>query len=155
MTPATDKGAKYRYYKCNTRTGIGIHLCASPAMPMQKLSGIVLDAADRVFTPEPVGAILTEMRDQQCAMRHDQGAHFKPLLEEMDSLNLATDCLYNALEKGLLPMDETLRQRALLDSKAHLAGGHRSPPACLRRNDIDTSASLQHDVNKPFPLRKR
>ncbi|MGO9446065.1 MAG: recombinase family protein [Thiobacillaceae bacterium] len=113
MTLATGKGGKYRYYKCNTKIGKGVHLCEAPAIPMQKLDGIVLDTlADRVFTPERVGTMLGEMRDHQRAWRRDQDVHFKPLQKEMDSLTLATDRLYEAVEKGLLPMDETLQQRA-------------------------------------------
>lgn len=113
MTLATGKGGKYRYYKCNTKISKGVHLCKAPSIPMQKLDGIVLEAlADQVFTPDRVETMLSEMRKQQRTMLKDQEAQFKPLQKEMDSLKLATDRLYEAVEKGLLPMDETLQQRA-------------------------------------------
>jgi len=80
---------------------------------MQKLDGIVLDAlADQVFTPDCVETMLAEMRKQQRDMLKDQEVHLKPLQKEMDNLKLGTDRLYEAVEKGLLPMDETLQQRA-------------------------------------------
>ena len=113
MTLATGKGGRYRYYKCNTKISKGVHLCKTPSIPMQKLDGIVLEAlADRVFTPDRVGTMLDEMRKQQREMLKDQEALLKPLQKEMDSLKLGTDRLYEAVEKGLLPMDETLQQRA-------------------------------------------
>ena len=113
MTLATGKGGRYRYYKCNTKISKGVHLCNTPAIPMQKLDGIVLEAlADRVFTPDRVGTMLDEMRKQQRETLKDQEVLLRPLQKEMDSLKLGTDRLYEAVEKGLLPMDETLQQRA-------------------------------------------
>lgn len=29
MTQATDKSGRYRYYKCTTRMGIGMHRCTA------------------------------------------------------------------------------------------------------------------------------
>ena len=113
MTLATGKGGRYRYYKCNTKIGKGVHLCQTPSIPMQKLDGIVLEAlADQVFTPDRVQIMMEEMRKHQRASMKDQEGQLKPLQKEMDNLKLATDRLYEAVEKGLLPMDETLTQRA-------------------------------------------
>ena len=113
ITLATGKSGRYRYYKCNTKISKGVHLCTTPAIPMQKLDQLVLTSlADKVFTPDRVQTMLDEMRKQQRDLLKGREGQLKPLQKEMDNLKLGTDRLYEAVEKGLLPMDETLQQRA-------------------------------------------
>ena len=113
MTTATGKGGRYRYYKCNTRIGQHAKACCTPAVPIAKMDRLVLGAfADKVLTPERLQAMLREMKG------HLKGAHLRQseslvlLQKELTELETATNRLYEAVEKGLLPMDHTLTDRA-------------------------------------------
>ena len=113
MTLVTGKGGKYRYYKCNTRIGKGNGLCGNPAVPMEKLDGAVLNAlADKVFAPERVKVMLAELKKQIRAAQEGDSQEIKGLQRELDELQTATTRLYEAVEKGLLPLDATLQQRS-------------------------------------------
>jgi len=113
MTTATGKGGKYRYYKCNTRIGKGSDLCTMPAFPMQKLDDTVLfSLADKVFTADRVRTMMEEMRRRHQSSQADQSARLKPLQKEMETLKQSSERLFEAVEKGYLPMDETLQQRS-------------------------------------------
>ena len=113
LTTATGKGGRYRYYKCNTRIGKGVHLCTMPSFPMQKLDDLILTSlADKVFTADRVQLMLDEMKKLHKASHADQSQRLKPLQKEMESLKLSSERLFEAVEKGYLPMDETLQQRS-------------------------------------------
>ena len=113
MTLATGKGGKYRYYKCNTRIGKGNHLCDCPAVPMAKLDTLVLDAlAEKVFTPERLRLLLQELKAKLKAAEQDQEGQLKSLSKELEELQQGTERLYEAVEKGLLPLDGSLQERA-------------------------------------------
>ena len=113
LTTATGNGGKYRYYKCNTRIGKGNHLCTTPAFPMQKMDDIVLTTlADKVFTADRVQIMMQEMRQKQQASQKDQTIKLKPLQKELDTLKQSSERLFEAVEKGYLPMDETLQHRS-------------------------------------------
>ena len=113
LTIATGKGGKYRYYKCNTRIGKGNHLCTTPAFPMQKMDDMVLSTlADKVFTADRVQIMMQEMRKKQQDSQKDQTAKLKPLQKELDTLKQNSERLFEAVEKGYLPMDETLQHRS-------------------------------------------
>ena len=112
LTTATGKGGKYRYYKCNTRIGKGNHLCTTPAFPMQKMDDMVLTTlADKVFTADRVQMMMQEMRQKQQDSQKDQTTKLKPLQKELDTLKQSSERLFEAVEKGYLPMDETLQHR--------------------------------------------
>lgn len=113
MTTATGKGGRYRYYKCNTRIGQSANACCTPAVPMAKMDNLVLAAfADKVLTPERMRDILREMKLHLKNAQSRQDDTLWPLQKELTELETATNRLYEAVEKGLLPMDETLRDRA-------------------------------------------
>jgi site-specific DNA recombinase len=83
MTLASGKRGRYRYYKCNTQIGKGSHLFQSKSIAMQKLDGIVLEAlADKVFTPERVKVMLTELKRRQQATLGDKESELRPLQKE-------------------------------------------------------------------------
>ncbi len=113
MTLATGKGGRYRYYKCNTRIGKGNHLCTMPAVPMEKLDNLVLTTlADKVFTPQRVSTMMQEMRKRIVQRNKEQSNHAQPLQKELEELNQRNERLFEAVEKGFLPMDETLQARS-------------------------------------------
>jgi site-specific DNA recombinase len=113
MTLATGKGGRYRYYKCNTRIGKGNHLCTMPAVPMERLDNLVLTTlADKVFTPQRVSTMMQEMRIRIVQRNKEQSNHAQPLQKELEELNQRNERLFEAVEKGFLPMDETLQARS-------------------------------------------
>ena len=113
LTTATGKGGKYRYYKCNTRIGKGNNLCTKPAFPMQKMDDMMLSLlADKVFTADRVQIMMQEMRKKQQDSQKDQTAKLKPLQKDLDTLKLSSERLFEAVEKGYLPLDETLQFRS-------------------------------------------
>ena len=113
LTTATGKGGLYRYYKCNTRVNQGAKQCNMPAIPMDKLDGIVMDAMlEKILVPDRLKLMLTELRKLQKAKTNDQEELQKPLNRELAEIQASTNRLYEAVEKGLLPQDEFLQQRA-------------------------------------------
>jgi site-specific DNA recombinase len=113
MTLATGKGGRYRYYKCNARIGQSIAACSTPAIPMAKLDQVVLNAlADRVLTPERMKELLRELKARLKATQANQDDQVRVLQRELAELEQGTNRLYEAVEKGLLPMDDTLAGRA-------------------------------------------
>ena len=113
MTLMTGKGGRYRYYKCQTRIGKGNHLCDNPAVPMEKLDGVVLSAlAEKVFAQDRVKSMLSEFKKQIKSAQEGEGQELKGLQRELDELQTATNRLFEAVEKGLLPLDATLQQRS-------------------------------------------
>ena len=113
ITTATGKGGLYRYYKCNTRINQGAKQCSTPAIPMDKLDGIVMDAMlEKILVPERLKLMLTELRKLQKAKANDQEELQKPLNRELAEIQAGTTRLYEAVEKGLLPQDDFLQQRA-------------------------------------------
>jgi DNA invertase Pin-like site-specific DNA recombinase len=113
MTIATGKGGKYRYYKCTSRINLGKNTCNSGNLPMAKLDQLILEAvSEKVFTPERVALMLNEFRSnlKQSRSKHDDT--LRKLKKELDAIQQATDRLYEAVEQGMLPMGNTLRERA-------------------------------------------
>jgi DNA invertase Pin-like site-specific DNA recombinase len=113
MTTATGKGGRYQYYKCNTRIGRGAGACCTPAVSMPKMDNLVLAAfADKVLTPERLREMLREMKQQLKQASSGQDETLRTLKKELVELETATNRLYEAVEKGLLPMDDLLKVRA-------------------------------------------
>ncbi len=112
MTLMTGKGGKYRYYKCNTRIGQHSKACTTPAIPTEKLDNLVLTAlADKVLTPERLKAMLKELQAQLEASRGKQGSAVQAMQRELNELETGLNRLYEAVERGLIPMDDMLGQR--------------------------------------------
>ena len=113
MTLATGKGGKYRYYKCSSRILKGKDTCTSDNLPTEQVDRLVLSSlADRVFTVPRVRAMLDSLRTRLGASQATHDGKLKRLTKELDSLQHRSNQLYEAVEKGLLPMDSTLTERA-------------------------------------------
>ncbi len=113
MTLVTGKGGKYRYYKCNTRVAKSISACNTPAVPVHKLDQAVLAAlADKVLTPQRLKEMLRELKIRLKKSQSGQNDQARTLRRELAELEAATGRLYEAVEKGIFPMDDTLRGRA-------------------------------------------
>ena len=112
MTLATGKGGRYRYYKCSTRIRTG-NSCSSGNLPTGKLDDLILHSlADKVFTESRVRIMLNELKKRLSRSRDASAGKLKDLTVELEKNQLSLDRLYKAVEKGLLPMDATLSERA-------------------------------------------
>ncbi len=113
MTLATGKSGKYRYYKCSNRILKGKDTCTSDNLPTEQVDRLVLSSlADRVFTPARVRSMLEHLRKRLDRSQAAHGSKVKQLTKELDGVQQRSQKLYDAVEKGLLPMDSTLTERA-------------------------------------------
>ena len=112
MTLATGKGGRYRYYKCTNRIHNGKDSCNSKNIPMKKLDSIILEAlAERVFTPKRALSMLQALKKDLKGSKEGKNEQAKKLSKELDDNKRQTERLYEAVEKGLLPLDSTLHER--------------------------------------------
>lgn len=112
MTSATGKGGRYRYYKCNTRISKGNHLCTTPILPMEKIDSLVMETVlEKVLTPSRLKILLAVLRKRQKSKFSNQDELSKPLHKELEQVQSGTVRLYEAVEKGFLPLDESLQER--------------------------------------------
>jgi site-specific DNA recombinase len=80
---------------------------------MKKMDDLVLAAfADKVLTPERLREMLQEMKRHLKQATSGQDETLRTLKKELVELETATNRLYEAVEKGLLPMDDMLKVRA-------------------------------------------
>src|SRR5690606_7446288 len=113
MTLATGKGGRYRYYKCNTRISKGNTLCDSRSFPMEKIDALVLNTlADKVYDPKRVKTMLSDMKKQIKVAQESQNDGLNKLKKELEEIKTATERLYEAVEKGFLPLDSSLQERS-------------------------------------------
>ncbi len=113
MTTSTGKGGRYKYYKCATRINKNVDQCTAPSISMPKLDNALLSSfADKVFTTERVKALLNELKKKFRDRDSQKTQTLKPLQKEMDEIKQRLDNLYEAVEGGYLPMDDSLRERA-------------------------------------------
>jgi len=113
MAQASGKSGRYRYYKCTTRLNKNVAGCDSLNLPRDRADRLVLEAlANRVFTPSRVGLMLRELQRRQRAARTVENTRVLKLRKELDRATEACNRLFDAVERGVLPMDELLRTRA-------------------------------------------
>ncbi len=112
MTLTTGKSGRYRYYKCTRRVNKGNAQCPGRNLGVAMLDELVLFQLEgRVFTPGKLGEILTVARRQlreRTAADRQKLAHLQNELRKADE---RLGRLYEAVESGLLPLDETLQKR--------------------------------------------
>lgn len=112
MTLATGKGGRYRYYECRTRITKGKGVCRSGNIAVEKLDSLVLDALSRrVFTPARVSSMLKSLGSDLRKSKETHNERIRELSKELDDLKQGTDRLYEAVERGLLPLDSCLHDR--------------------------------------------
>lgn len=113
MTSATGKGGRYRYYKCSKRMNQGAKSCINGNVRMEKLDETVLKTvSEKIFIPNRVENMLKSLVKKIQSKKRSEGGKIKQLNRELAEIKQAQQNLFEALEKGLLPMDETLKERA-------------------------------------------
>lgn len=113
MVMATGKGGKYRYYKCTARLKRGNTACSSGNIPMDKLDNLVLDAfKQKVFTPDHISSIVDNLRQAASKLgSRDAKQYVKQLETKLLESEQAIARIYEAVEKGLMELDEHLKTR--------------------------------------------
>ncbi len=109
----TGKSGQYRYYRCNTRMSNGSDRCDCPNIPMEKMDRIVLDAlADRVCAPERLKIILSELATRHAKSKGEDDAKLRVVKKAIAEIEARQRNLFNAVEEGLIPRDQSLAKRA-------------------------------------------
>lgn len=112
LTLATGKGGRYRYYKCTNRRNKGNDTCASKNLPMEKVDHIVLSQlAEKVFAPERIQTLVSAFRKQQHNKQEDSHLQKKALQRKLDQQDEKQHRLIEAIENGILELDEITQKR--------------------------------------------
>ena len=113
MTIATGKGGRYRYYKCTSKINIvGKKECENSNVRMETLDRIVLQAiAEKVFTPKRVEMMIDGLKVNLKNAHPDHNEQIRHLSKELEDIKQQTDKLFEAVEKGFLPLNASLHER--------------------------------------------
>lgn len=119
MMLTTGKGGRYRYYTCAGKRYFGDAACRGRSVRVEVLDKVVLDhLSERLFNRQRLEELLAEVIKE--AKRTD-----KPRRQEVRSIERAireTDLqigrLYEAIERGIIPLDDELQKR-LVQHKQH------------------------------------
>ncbi len=160
MTLVTGKSGRYRYYKCTKRQAEGNHACKSPNLPMEKFDELILThLTDRILTPGRLQVLMTELRKRNQAAKETESQTIKALEAQLKGAEDRLRRLYEAIEAGVVELDETLRGRvqALKASKEsaliELAGArrqHSMPTARILPSTIDAfSQAIRKRLTDP------
>ena len=112
MIIATAKSGRYRYYKCRTQIQKGGG-CNGRSVPVKQLDTLVRQSlGERVFIPERVQTMVAELRARLNVNQGGGSEQLKKLRRELEQNKAGSERLFDAVEKGLLPMDGLLSKRA-------------------------------------------
>ncbi len=113
MTLATGKSGRYRYYRCNNRMNHGADRCNNAMPRVDALDGAVLNAvANQVLEPQHLAGLLKKLQSQASSNNKTVDKKLALLRAELASNKTATERLFEAVEKGILPADDALSGRA-------------------------------------------
>ena len=150
MTLATGKGGRYKYYKCTNRKNKGNHACTSGNLPMEKTNQRVLNQlAEKIFAPERVQNMMVELRKRIKNSKDSQQEHINNLNRQLKQTEDRQHRLYEAIETGVIDLDETLQRRAqqlksareaLLIELAGVRRAHSLPIDQLKASQVDAFA---------------
>jgi DNA invertase Pin-like site-specific DNA recombinase len=113
MTLATGKGGQYKYYKCTRRQSQGNHACTSANLPMEKTDGRVLRMlAEQVFAAERFQQLVAGLRKQIAESRDDQQTRINEINRQIKQVEERQQRLLDAIESGIVYLDEATQQRA-------------------------------------------
>lgn len=110
MTVRTGKAGRYKYYTCAKHMNQGACDCSSTSIRMDALDGIVLDQLEsRIFVPERLEAMLTELIDRARRTATDHRARIGDLNRQDRETTAKLDRLYDALSDGTVKNTDTFQ----------------------------------------------
>ena len=116
-----------------------VSVSTTPAAPVAKLDRAVLTAlADKVLTSARLKEMLRELKARLKKAQAGQDDRVRNLQRELTELGLATNRLYEAVEKGILPMDDRCPFLACLGS-----------PTWARTRDLRINRPTTESAGKP------
>ncbi len=150
MTLVTGKSGRYKYYKCTTRQNKGNHACSSSNHPMEATDQQVLNKlAEKVFTPERVHSMMTALRKRIKSSKDTQQQRVNELNRQLKVVEERQHRLLDAIETGIVDLDETVQRRAqqlksareaLLIEQAGVRREHSLPVDQLKASQVDAFA---------------
>jgi site-specific DNA recombinase len=113
MTLATGKSGRYKYYKCTRRLSQGNHACGSHNLPMDKLDSLVLaQLAQKVFAKERLQTLMEELRKRIKSSKDDHQERINEINRRLKTTEDRQQRLLEAIETGIIELDETTQRRA-------------------------------------------
>ncbi len=113
MTLVTGKSGRYKYYKCTSRHNKGNHTCSSGNLPMEKTDEVVLNKlAEQVFSYERVNAMMIALRKRLKSTHDNQQERINELNKQLKLVEQKQQKLLEAIEMGIIDLDETTQRRA-------------------------------------------
>ncbi len=108
----TAKNARYRYYKCSNKISKGNIACKSINYPMDKLDAVVMDAfRQKIYTPEYIQDVIDIYRKHTHKHGGEDRIRAKKLEAELKEIEQAETKLFEAVEKGVLELNDRLKDR--------------------------------------------
>ena len=113
MTLSTGKGGRYRYYKCTNRRNKGNHACSSTNIPMDKLDELVIASlADKILASDRLQVMMAELRKRIRDSKDTRQERINELNRQLKQLEERQQRLLDAIETGIVELDETTQKRA-------------------------------------------
>lgn len=150
MTLTTGKSGRYKYYKCTSRQNKGNNACTSHNYSMEKTDSQLLhQLAEKVFTPERVHSMMVELRKRIKANKDNQQNRVNELNRQIKQIEERQHRLLDAIETGVIELDETTQRRAqqlksareaLLIEQAGVRREHSLPIDQLKASQVEVFA---------------
>jgi site-specific DNA recombinase len=163
MVLQTAKNNQYRYYKCSARISKGDTVCKANSYPVDKLEKLVLDVfKNQIYTPGYIKAVIDDLRRQTSKSGSEDQLRVKKLESELKEIEQAETKLYEAIEKGILELDDRLKARVhqhktrreiITAELANLQRKHHTPLQTLTPQKIEAAARVlnrRFSVSTPF-----
>lgn len=155
MTLATGKGGRYKYYKCTSRKNKGNHVCTSGNLPMEKTDQQVLQQlADKVFAPGRVQTMMESLRKRISLAKDGKQEQINLLNRQLKNTEERQHRLINAIEEGVIDLDETVKSRyqnlktaheALLIQIASVRKEHSEPIEHIKASQVERFSQILKD----------
>jgi len=152
MVLQTAKNNQYRYYKCSARISKGNTACKSKSYPMEKLDNLVLEAfKGKIYTPDHIRTVVDTLRQNANLRGGEEKIRLKKLDGELKDLEQAENKLFEAIEKGVLELDDRLKTRvqqnktrreAITVERASLQSKTQTPLQTLTPQKIEAVARV-------------
>ncbi len=113
MTLTTGKNGRYKYYKCTRRQSRGNDSCPSVNLPMAVTDKLILNRlAERVFSKDKIQALIAELSKEVQSSNDSYQSQINEINRQIRLLDERKLRLMDAIESGVLELDEDTQRRA-------------------------------------------